>query len=72
VVDSQGRILSAFNDVSITQTFAFSITPDAIELGNDGVVYLLSSENFNIFRWSTETRAYLVSIPLGGPEADRD
>ncbi|HMB74154.1 MAG TPA: hypothetical protein VKQ06_11325, partial [Gammaproteobacteria bacterium] len=36
LVDSQGRILSAFNDVGITQTFAFSVTPDAVaaaELG---------------------------------------
>ena len=36
LVNSQGRILSAFDDVSIRQTFAFSVTPDAIaatELG---------------------------------------
>ena len=30
VVDSQGKVLSAFNDVSITQTFDFRVTPDAV------------------------------------------
>jgi hypothetical protein len=39
-------------------------TPDHIELGIDGIVYLLSKEHRSVFRWSIAERDYLETIPL--------
>jgi len=39
-------------------------TPDSVELGNGGVIYLLSKVNQSIFRWSISDRRYLSTIPL--------
>jgi hypothetical protein len=38
--------------------------PDHVIHGSDGVVYLLSKHHLSIFRWSTQTRSYLPTIPL--------
>jgi hypothetical protein len=44
--------------------------PDDIELGNDGIVYLLQRGMLSVFRWSLSERAYLETIPLvEGPTA---
>ncbi|MEM7392510.1 MAG: hypothetical protein AAF492_09180, partial [Verrucomicrobiota bacterium] len=43
-----------------------SFLPDQVEVGADGIVYLLSRAHRNIFRWSTDNRDYLTSIPLLG------
>ncbi len=43
---------------------SLSYTPDAIELGNGEIVYLLSKLHQSIFRWSVAERRYLSSIPL--------
>ncbi len=39
-------------------------TPDTVEFGNGGVIYLLSKLNQSIFRWSMPERRYLSTIPL--------
>ena len=39
-------------------------SPDAIELGNGDVIYLLSKATQSIFRWSIPLRKYLSTIPL--------
>ncbi|HEY1016906.1 MAG TPA: fibronectin type III domain-containing protein, partial [Herpetosiphonaceae bacterium] len=38
--------------------------PDSIDLGNDGVIYLLSRADLSVFRWSIAQRRYLATIPL--------
>ena len=38
--------------------------PDAIALGKDGIIYLLSKTNLSIFRWSIQNKTYLSTIPL--------
>jgi len=38
--------------------------PDAVEVGGDGIVYLLSRANLSIFRWSLADNRYLSTIPL--------
>ena len=40
--------------------------PDAVALGSDNTLYLLSADNQSVFRWSHSTRSYLPSIPLTG------
>lgn len=39
-------------------------TPDAVLLGNDGILYLFSKTRLSIFRWSVADRAYLPTIAL--------
>lgn len=39
-------------------------TPDAIELGNGGIVYLLHAGTSSVFRWSIAEQRYLETIPL--------
>jgi hypothetical protein len=39
-------------------------TPDAVELGDGGVIYLLSKVHKSIFCWSLAQAKYLPSIPL--------
>lgn len=39
-------------------------TPDSIEAGNDGILYILSKENYQVFRWLVAERRYLSSITL--------
>ena len=41
-----------------------AFTPDDIEVGNDGTIYLLSITHKNIFRWSAPSEEWLESIPL--------
>ncbi|MCB0211409.1 MAG: PKD domain-containing protein [Anaerolineae bacterium] len=39
-------------------------SPDTVVLGTDNVLYILSSANLSVFRWSVTERRYLESIPL--------
>ena len=44
-------------------------TPDAITMDSEGIVYLLSGDNNRVFRWSSQTSAYLKPIPVGSTHA---
>ena len=39
-------------------------TPNRMELGTDGVVYILSIAHLSVFRWSIAEERYLPTIPL--------
>ena len=41
--------------------------PDAVALGADDIVYLLSAGNSSVFRWSLASKQYLQTIPLVEP-----
>lgn len=43
---------------------SLAFLPDRVELGSDGVLYLLHAPSRNIFRWDVAARSYLPSIPL--------
>jgi hypothetical protein len=43
-------------------------TPDKVEIDNDGIVYLLSTENNRIFRWSAATSSFINPIHVGSTD----
>ena len=49
---------------SVIDPNSLPFLPDRVELGNDGVLYLLHAASRNIFRWDVASRSYLPSIPL--------
>jgi hypothetical protein len=50
----------------IVDPAGLAYVPDQILADKNGVVYLLSRDHQNLFRWSSGERRYLTSIPLVG------
>ena len=66
VVKTPVSLLSPGTPNTPVNPIGLSYTPDGIEIGEDGVVYIFSKANQSIFRWSIVERRYLSTIPLLG------